>query len=423
VSSLLPLIAAQAAGAAAAAAQAADRTVTAYTLPPDLYRKAHQLGQIAFWAQLGFFVYSVIVLLLLLKWKVAPALRDRAERATSVRFLQAAIVGPLFFLAFDVLSLPTGIFRHWVIRKYGLSIQGWGSWLWDWTKSEFITLIVAAILTWVLYAVIRKSPRRWWLYFWAVAVPLGVFFFFLQPLVIDPLFNKFEPLAKKDSALTAGLQRVVQRAGQDIPPERMFWMGASEKLTVLNAYVSGIGASKRIVVWDTTISKMTTPQIMVVVGHETGHYVLGHIAKALTFFSALVLVFFYIAFRSIGWLLDRWGERWRIRSVGDWASLPALYLLLTVLVFITNPIGNAYSRYLEHQADQYALEVTHDLIQNSGQISAQAFQVLGETDLSDPDPSALNIVLFYDHPAIRDRVRFSLDYDPWSHGERGEFVK
>ncbi|MGA8144414.1 MAG: M48 family metallopeptidase [Candidatus Acidiferrales bacterium] len=400
-----------------------EKKITAYTLPPDLYRKAHNLGKIAFWGQIVTFVYSVIILLLILKWKLAPKFRDWAERTTSVRFVQTLIFAPLFFFSFDFLSLPPAIARHWVVLKYGLSIQGWGSWLWDRTKGELIGFVIATILVWILYGVMRKSPGRWWFYFWAVSLALGIFLFFLTPVVIDPLFNKFEPLAQKDPALTASLEKMVQRAGQDIPPERMFWMGASAKVTELNAYVTGIGATKRVVVWDNTIAKMTTPQIVFVAGHEMGHYVLNHVWKGVAFFGALLFVFFYVVSRSIGWVLERWGSGWGIRGLDDWASLPAFLLMLMILFFITSPIGSGFSRYLEHQADQYGLEVTHGLTPDSGQIGAQSFQILGEVDLADPGPNPVDIFLFYDHPAIPDRVRYALTYDPWAKGGQPEFVK
>src|SRR4029077_14939753 len=100
--------------------------------------------------------------------------------------------------------------------------------------------------------------RRWWFYFWLITLPLGVFLFFLQPLVIDPMFHKFEPLQQEDPVLTASLEGLEKQAGQDIPPERMFWMGAGEKTTGLNAYVTGIGASKRIVVGEKSIAKRNT---------------------------------------------------------------------------------------------------------------------------------------------------------------------
>jgi Zn-dependent protease with chaperone function len=293
----------------------------------------------------------------------------------------------------------------------------------DWTKSEIISFIIFTILIWILYGVIRRSPRRWWFYFWVAAIPILLFVFFLQPLIIDPLFYKFEPLAQKDPSLTASLEQMVQRAGENIPPERMYWMNAGKKLTALNAYVTGFGASKRIVVWDTTINKLTTPQIVFVAGHEMGHYVLWHIPKLIVFTAGLFLVFFYLLFRTVGWVLARWGAQWEIRGLDDWASLPVLLLLLSIFVFLGNPIASAIGRHYEHQADQYGLEVTHGLTPGSGQVAAQSFQILGDVNLADPEPNPVAVFLYYDHPPVPDRIQFSLTYDPWSKGGRGEFVK
>lgn len=407
----------------ASATQQPQRKVTEYTLPPDLYRKAHTLGQISFWGQLAATLYSWIILWLVLRWQLAPKYRDWAEKAGSVRFLQALVFAPPLIFTIAVLNIPFDIAEEWILRKFGISIQGWGSWAWDWTKGQIILLIIGTTLVWILYAVIRKSPRRWWFYFWLVSLPLLVLLVFLQPLVIDPLFHKFEPLAQKDPALTMGLEKMVQRAGQEIPPERMFWMNAGEKTTGLNAYVTGLGASKRIVVWDTTIAKMNTPQIVFVAGHEMGHYVLNHIWKGLAFGAVGLFVLFYLGFRTIGSVLARRGEGWQIRAVDDWASLPALLLLISVFSFIGAPIGSAFSRYVEHQADQYGLEVTHGLTPDSSQVAAQSFQILGEVDLSDPDPNPVDVLLFYSHPPIPDRVRYALSYAPWDHGEQPEFVK
>ena len=400
-----------------------SRTVTAYTLPPDLYRKAHNLSKIRFRLALIGFVYGLIVLWLILRWKLAPRYRDWAEAFSRRRFLQSVVFAPLLLLTIAVLTVPLDIYSEWVEKQYGLSVQGWGSWSWDWVKAEFLSLVIGTILIWLLYIVIRRSSRRWWFYFWLISLPIGIFLFFIGPWVIDPMFHKFEPLQQKNPELTASLEQMVQRAGQDIPPSRMFWMGAGEKTTGLNAYVTGFGASKRIVVWDTTIAKMNTPQIVFAAGHETGHYVLQHIPKGLTFFAVLLLIFFYSGYRSIGWVLTRWGGGWTIRGLDDWASLPVLLLLLSVFSFVASPVASAVSRYLEHQADQYGLEVTHGLTPDSGQAAAQAFQVLGEVDLVDPDPNPMNVFLFYDHPPISDRVRFCLTYDPWAKGGHGEFVR
>src|SRR5690242_7879996 len=143
-----------------------QENVTAYTLPPDLYRKARHLGQISFWGQIVLFLYSIVVLLVILKWQLASKYRGWAEKASANRFLQAAIFSPLILLTIAILESPGDIGQHWVSRKFGLSIQGWGSWSWDWTKTQIILVIIGIIVIWILFAAIRKSPRRWWLWFW-----------------------------------------------------------------------------------------------------------------------------------------------------------------------------------------------------------------------------------------------------------------
>lgn len=408
---------------AQASPQPPPQRISDYTLSPERYRKAHDIGRLYFRYRLISFFYGIVILWLILRWKLGAKYRTWAERVSSKRFVQALVFSPLLILTLDVLQLPTDIYRHWLSSSYGLSIQSWPSWFWDWTKGELVNLIIATIFIWLLYAVIRKSPRRWWLYFWLVSLPILLSLVFLQPLVVDPLFHKFEPLSQKNPALTVALQNLVQHAGQDIPPERMFWMGAGEKTTTLNAYVTGFGASKRIVVWDTTMAKMDTPQIVFVTGHEMGHYVLQHIPKGLALGAFGLLITFYLGFRFLGWIVARRGERWGIRGLDDFASLPVLLLFFSILAFAGSPLDSAVSRYFEHQADQYALEVTHGLTPDAGQVGAQSFQVLGDVSLDDPDPNPLDVFMFYDHPTIRERIRFSLSYDPWSKGEQPEFVK
>jgi STE24 endopeptidase len=418
-----PTSTAQAPSSPAATPQPTEKKVTAYTLPPETYKKARDLSRIRFRFALISFVYGLFVLWLILQLRLAPKYRDWAEKFSSKLFPQALVFVPLFLLTAAILGLPADIYENWVERKFGISIQSWGSWAWDWTKGQFLGICLGILLISILYRVIRSSPRRWWFYFWLISLPIAVLLVFIQPLIVDPMFHKFEPLAQRDPALTVSLEQMVQRAGQTIPPERMFWMGAGEKTTGLNAYVTGLGASKRIVVWDTTIAKMTTPQIVFVAGHEMGHYVLNHIWKGLAFAAVMLFVLFYLGYRTIGWVLARWGGRWGIRGLDDWASFPALLLLLSVFGFIAGPLNSAFSRHIEHQADQYGLEVTHGLTPDSGQIAAQSFQILGEVDLSDPEPNPVNVFLFYSHPPIPDRVIYALTYNPWANGGSGEFVK
>ena len=397
--------------------------VTAYTLPPDLYKKARDRSQIEFRLALIGFLYGLVVLWILVHWQISSAYRNWAEAYSARRFLQAVIYVPLILLTIAVLTLPLDIYGETIEKRFGLSVQTWGSWSWDWAKTQIISLIIGTVLIWLLYLVIRRSPRRWWFYFWLVALPIGLLLLFIGPWVIDPLFHKFEPLQQKDPALTVALEQMVQRAGENIPAERMFWMGAGEKTTELNAYVTGFGSSKRVVVWDNTIAKMSTPEIVFVAGHETGHYVLQHIPKELTFFALLFFLLFYLGYRCIGWVLSRWRARWGIRGIDDWASLPALMLLLSVFTFLVNPITSAVGRHFEHQADQFGLEVIHGLTPDSGQVAAQSFQILGEVDLADPNPNPVDVLLFYSHPTIPARIRFALTYNPWANSGHGEFVK
>jgi len=410
-------------GSPGSATSSLKQQVAKYTLPTDVYKKAHDRSRIRFRLALVSFVYGLVVLWIILHLRLGVKYRDWAERLSRKRFLQAMVFAPLLLLTIAVLTAPLDVYSEVVEKEFGISVQGWGSWSWDWIKEQLISIAIFTILIWLLYIVIRRSPRRWWFYFWLVSLPIIVFVVFITPWVIDPLFHKFEPLQQKDATLTTALEQLVQRAGENIPPERMFWMGAAEKTTALDAYVTGIGASKRIVVYDTTIAKATVPQIVFATGHEMGHYVLLHVPKSIAFFAGLFLLFFYLGNRLIGWVLARWGSKWAIRGLDDWASLPALLFLLSVFSFVANPVVNAYSRHQEHQADQYGLEVTHGLTPDSGQVAAQAFQKLGEVDLADPDPNAVDVFLFYDHPTMADRVQFSLTYDPWAKGRSGEFVK
>ncbi len=409
---------------ASSTAQSHPQTkITAYTLPPDLYRKARNRGRIGFATRILGFFYGLFVLWFILRRKLSAKYRDWAEGISRKRFLQALVFTPLIVLTIGVLQLPIDIFQESVSKLYKISVQSWPSWTADWAKAQLLAIIIGTLLAWILYAVIRKSQRRWWLYFWIISLPLLLFGIFISPYVIDPLFNKYEPLSTKAPELVPEFQRITRRAGLEVSPERMFWMKASDKTIATNASVNGFGASKRIIIWDTTLAQETTDEVLTDFGHEMGHYVLGHIWKGFLFFAAMLFVLFYFGYRSIGSLLARSGPAWGIRALDDWASLPALLLLITIFGFAADAIGNTFSRYQEHQADIYSLEVTHGLVPDSGQAFARSFQIYGETVLVDPDPNPVNVFLFFDHPTVADRIRLGVNYDPWSKGESPQFVK
>ncbi len=196
----------------------------------------------------------------------------------------------------------------------------------------------------------------------------------------------------------------------------MFEMRASEKVNSPNAYVTGFGASKRVVVWDTTLSLLTTPEILFVFGHEMGHYVLGHVQNTLIFLALLVLVLLYIGYHGLHLMLHRWGPSWKIRDVSDWASLPALLLLFAIFSFLTEPLINTYSRAQEHAADVYGIEVIHGLIPDERAVAAHSFQVMGGVSLDEPDPNRFIEFWMFSHPSTSERMLFAQTYDPWSSG-------
>jgi STE24 endopeptidase len=394
-----------------------------YSLPPD--KEAQAIAYAHSRHQLYFldFLFTALALALLIHLAVAPRLRDWAERLSSSRFLQAVIFAGVFFILLGLIGLPGAAASHWLERRYAQSVQGWGSWFWDILKGGAMALALAIVLAWFFYGLVRRSPRHWWFYAWLGSLPILVFLVFVEPLVLEPLFFRFTPLTATDPRLAAALERVVQHGGQQIPEARMYLMNASSKLNALNAYVTGIGASQRVVVWDTTMAKMTTPEILFVFGHEMGHYVLHHIRNGLLFTAALLLIFLLAGFHALRRVLGRFGAAWNIRGADDWASMPVLILAILIYSFLLTPIDNAYSRHLEHQADQYGLEVVHGIVPDSPQVAAQSFQILGEIDLAEPSPSTAVKIWFYDHPPLDERILFAQTYDPWDKGESPEFVK
>jgi STE24 endopeptidase len=403
--------------------QPASASTTAYTLPPDKLEKAKALYTLEGRLRIIDPIYSVLILLGLLFFGIAARYRNWAESVSRWRFVQAFIFVPLLSITISVLGLPLRIYAHHVSLQYGLSVQGWSSWFVDFLKGEGVSSVVMVVLLWILTTVIRKSPRHWWFYSWLAMLPILVFLVFVAPVIIDPIFNKFEPLEQKQPRLVEAIETVVQRGGLSIPRSRMYEMKASEKVTTLNAYVTGFGSSKRVVVWDTTIEKMTTPETLFVFGHEMGHYVLNHIIYGLILGAIGLLIGLYLIYRLSGWVLKRFQQRWHIRELGDWAALPMIFLLFSILGFFAEPITNVVSRHFEHEADVYGLEVTHGINPNSQEAAAHAFQVLGELSLDYPYPSKFVVLWYYDHPAISDRVRFAHEYDPWSKGQAPKYVK
>jgi Zn-dependent protease with chaperone function len=400
-----------------------DAHITTYTLPAAKLAKATALYKTEIRLLIFDTIYSFVVFGFFLFARVSARYRDIAERSLRRPSLQALVFAPLFLVTYWLLNLPISIYGHHISMSYGFSIQPWASWFVDRVKSLVILLLVGTFIIMGVYWVLRRSPLRAWLWLWILSIPFVLFGVFIQPLLIDPLYYNFTPLSSTQPRLVDEIEKVTQHGGLSIPRKRMFEMDASRKITTLNAYVTGIGASKRVVVWDNTARELTIPQTLYVFGHEMGHYVLNHIWKGLAFTLVVMFIAYYIAARFGRWMINRWGQRWYVRSLDDYSSFPALLVVIALFLLITGPILSGYSRHLEHQADLYGLEVIHGIVPNEQQVAAQSFQALGENSLDYPYASRLLIFWTYDHPSIPDRLQFVLGYDPWSKGEPPKYVK
>jgi STE24 endopeptidase len=393
-----------------------------YSLSPDDLAKSQHLTAIRVTMHFAEEAWGIVSLLLLLWLGVIAWMRDTAVKVSANRWTQGYVFLLLYLLAGFLLSLPLDMYSQHLSRKYGLSVQHWGSWFGDQAKAFALTWIIGGLLLMLLFWIIRKMPRSWWLVFSLVSIPIILFGIFAAPY-IEPLFNKYEPLQKNNPELVAQLEKVVQKGHMDIPPERMFLMKASEKVTTLNADVEGFGHSKRVVVWDTSIKKFKTDEIVFVFGHESGHYVLNHIVYGLLFSILGVFLAFFLGYHFVQGAIRRFGLKWGIPAQTDWSALAVLLLAFSLLGLVSEPINSFASRHDEHAADVYGQEAIHGLVADPQATAQGAFDVLGSTSFADPNPSPLYELWTYSHPAIGRRAAFGKAYNPWVPGMEPKYFK
>ena len=422
-----PARAAQTALSVPAAAQPAA-PATAYSLPPDKLAQAIVLGRIRTALDIFGSLWGLGFLWLLLATGWAARLSAWSLRVARRRWLQGLLFFALFFIFSTLASLPLDIAGHWASLHYNISVQGWGGWLADQGKGLAISVVFGSPILLLFNLIVRVAPRFYWAWIWMITLPLLLAGIFAAPLVIDPLFNKFEPLMARHAPLVAKLETVVARTGNTIPPERMFLMKASAKSNGLNAYVTGIGASKRFVMWDTATDRLPDDEVMFVFGHESGHYVLNHIPKMM---GGMIVALFFVYWGCAvfaRWLTARkaasWGFAESLENVAPAATRPGflvLLLALSVVGFLSQPVSNAIGRHFEHQADVYGQEAIHGLVPDPARTAVSAFNHLGEAWLEDPNPSPIVEFWEYNHPSVQTRATFAAQYDPWANGGHGRF--
>lgn len=358
--------------------------------------------------------WSLAVLALLLVTGASRKMRDAATGVTKGPFLRSMLYIAMLIIAVTILEFPLTYYSGFVVpHQFDLSDQSLGAWLADGAKGLAVGLVIGTVLGALALLGIRKI-RRWWLALWVASIPVILFFAVIQPIVLDPIFNKFEPL--QDVALRQKLLDLASRAG--IEGSRVYQVDKSKQTKTMNAYVNGIGPTNRIVMWDTLLAKMTHDEVLAVMGHEMGHYAMKHMWTGLAFGLAMSFFVLLLVQRIHDATLPRLGPKWGFSERGDPASVPWLFFIASVIGFLVTPIGAAYSRSIEHKADMFALEVTH-----LNEPLATAFVKMAEDSKRDPSPHPFIELWRYSHPPIAKRIPFALSYRPWEKGEANRVWK
>jgi STE24 endopeptidase len=352
--------------------------------------------------------------LLLLFTSLSARLRTLASHLVGGRFYPTLVIYlVLLSLLLFVVELPLSYYVGFVREHaYELSDQKLSKWVGDQLKSLGIGLVVGALVLWVPYWLLGRSPQRWWLWTGMLALPFYILTLVVVPLWIAPLFNKFGPM--QDKALEATVLETAREAG--VEGARVYEVNKSVDTKKVNAYVTGVGGTKRIVLWDTLLHKLSPAQIRFVVGHELGHYVLGHVWTSVLLSSVLTVLGLLGAHLLSAFMLARFGARMGFHQLADIASLPLLMLLLSLFSLAITPAALAFSRYHEREADRFGLELTHD-----NHDAATAFVALQRENLAVPRPGELYKLFRASHPPIGERVDFINAYHPWTEGRPGKY--
>jgi len=339
---------------------------------------------------------------LILLFGFSKAFKRWADQSAKYKVLRMPIyLIWLSFFAF-VATFPLNYISYSLSRTYHISTQTFASWMKDELIDFWLNYGTWLIIVPVLYWLMKRSQKRWWLYGWLLSVPFTLFMMFLQPVVIDPLYNDFYPLKNKE--LETKILALAEKAA--IPAQHVFEVNMADKTNALNAYVSGIGSNARIVLWDTTLNRLNDDQILFIMAHEICHYVEKHIYFGIAGYLLLSLIGLYLTYKIMNWAVRKWGKELKIDDVRDIRSLPLFFMILSLLLFSASPLTNLASRYEETRADKYAIEMT-----KNPEAAISSFQELTRSGLSEVNPPLLVKIFRYTHPSMLDRISMLEQYE------------
>jgi STE24 endopeptidase len=364
-------------------------------------------------AQYAHGVYAMDIVESLFQWALLLAILGTGFSARlrdwTARFFGRAQV-PAYALVFlaiwTIVLLPFTVLRSYIWESaFGLYDRDLTAWFADEAKAAGIGLVLGTLALWVLYAVLKRTPRTWWLWGWAVSMVLVIAAQAVAPVYLVPVFYKVSPLP--EGPHRTEILNLARTHG--VPSDDVYVIDASKNSKTIGANVSGLLGTTRITLLDNLLSRCGHDEVLFVVGHEMGHYILCHIWKGI----AVAAVVLFLSFAVAGWVFQKIARRWAIAGIsgiGDIAGLPLLYLLLGIFLFVLRPALFAGSRLIEHEADNFGLEVSH-----LPDAAARAFLMLGEHRELDPPPAIE--YLFFDHPSGRRRIQNAMEWKA-AHADR-----
>jgi STE24 endopeptidase len=366
--------------------------VATVSIPADS-PDARRYNRIRRWLGIADFVLALVLLTVLLATGWTGTLRDLAYRAAFQNYTFAVFLYVLVLMAIGkLLGLGLDFYGFRLEHRFQLSNQRFRAWLWDETKGFLVAALLASIGAELLYLIIRIAPQHWWLIAWAVFLGLFVLMAQVAPVVLFPIFYKFEPLDNEE--LKARLVRLSEKAGTRV--RGVYRWRLSEKSKKANAALTGLGATRRIILADTLLDNYSSDEIEAVLAHELGHHVHKHILKSILMQAGITFVGFWLGNTALHYAVDRMHV---FETLSDFANLPLLVLVSTVLSFLVLPALNAYSRFNERQADRYAF-VSMPTVEPF----ISAMNKLAEQNLAERAPSAFVEWFFHSHPSISRRV-------------------
>ncbi|KHD37674.1 peptidase M48 [Clostridium acetobutylicum] len=361
---------------------------------------------------------GILIPLLIIFSRIHVSLEEFAYKVKKVWLPGICIYSFLFVIVYHIFYLPLDIYSGFINEHiFSVSNQSFGKWVWNWSLNVLTSAVFLAVILWIPYKIAKRSAKRWWIYTWIIFIPVIIFSYIISPIVIDPMYNKFEPL--KDKRIESKIQNLAHRAG--VYNCQLYQVNKSADTKQINAYMTGVGNTKRIVIWDTAIKNLSEEELEFVVAHEIGHYVLNH--TIINCFGTIggLFIMLYIIHKAVPHTIKKYGKMLKIESIINIRSFPLIILVITICTCVSEPFYNAVSRTMEYNADTFAVELTHN-----NEAGVNMFKKLSVKNLSVMQPDRWYEIWKYTHPSLQERIDFVKSYKPWEQNKPlkyGKYIK